>query len=344
MVEAVDVRTSGLGRRQRGGLRPAAATARSGRARRCRSVCWRIAFRRRSRSCAALAELAAPSRVRDAIRLSQSRIASAPEHLSALERRVWERARSRAAPGVGRGAQRPRVSRPCAGWPMRGSRRSRRSRRAMRCTCSSGSAAGAARLRSAERAFSPSRSAMRAPPRAAVAPRELCERTYEHVVAASAARAARGSAGARPGSRGASGSWGVLGERLHGCRRRRTARCRSWMRATLGLARPLVAIGAPVERLLPGGGASARGRAVHSGARRGLQRRRRGRRRRLAEASRSWSINRRSRCSACTIRPAARIIRTRAGARACASASRATLALGGARGAPARPIRTSIPA
>ena len=85
---------------------------------------------------------------------------------------------------------------------------------------------------------------------AAVPPRELCERTYEYVVRRSARALLEAALAHDPGLEAPSGNWGLLGERLLDAAV--AGRPLShWMRATLGLARPVVAIGAPVEAYYP---------------------------------------------------------------------------------------------
>jgi N-methylhydantoinase A/oxoprolinase/acetone carboxylase beta subunit len=86
--------------------------------------------------------------------------------------------------------------------------------------------------------------------RAAASPETICERAYEHVVRESG-RLLLGAALAHdPGIEARGGRWGVLGDRLV----EDTAAGRRFsglMQATLGLARPLIAIGAPVGAYYP---------------------------------------------------------------------------------------------
>jgi N-methylhydantoinase A/oxoprolinase/acetone carboxylase beta subunit len=85
---------------------------------------------------------------------------------------------------------------------------------------------------------------------AAVAPRELCERTYEYVVRRSARALLEAALAHDPGLEAPTGTWGLLGERLLDAAVAGQP-LSHWMRATLGLARPVVAIGAPVEAYYP---------------------------------------------------------------------------------------------
>jgi N-methylhydantoinase A/oxoprolinase/acetone carboxylase beta subunit len=85
---------------------------------------------------------------------------------------------------------------------------------------------------------------------AAVPPRELCERTYELVVRRSARALLEAALAHDPGLETLTGTWGLLGERLLEAAVAGQP-LSQWMRATLGLARPIVAIGAPVEAYYP---------------------------------------------------------------------------------------------
>ncbi len=117
---------------------------------------------------------------------------------------------------------------------------------------------------------------------AAATPRAICERTHEHVVRDTGRALLAAALAQDPGIEAQGGSWGALGDRLiEAIVAGRPLS--SQLRATLGLARPLVAIGAPVGAYYGGGCAASRRRAVDSAARSGLQRRRRGRRRRFAD-------------------------------------------------------------
>jgi N-methylhydantoinase A/oxoprolinase/acetone carboxylase beta subunit len=84
----------------------------------------------------------------------------------------------------------------------------------------------------------------------AVPPRELCERTYELVVRRSARALLEAALAHDPGLETPTGTWGLLGERLLEAAVSGQP-LSHWMRATLGLARPLVAIGAPVTAYYP---------------------------------------------------------------------------------------------
>jgi N-methylhydantoinase A/oxoprolinase/acetone carboxylase beta subunit len=84
---------------------------------------------------------------------------------------------------------------------------------------------------------------------AAITPRELCERTYEYVVRRSARALLEAALAHDPGLE-PTGSWGLLGERLLDAAVAGQP-LSHWMRSTLGLARPVVAIGAPVEAYYP---------------------------------------------------------------------------------------------
>jgi N-methylhydantoinase A/oxoprolinase/acetone carboxylase beta subunit len=85
---------------------------------------------------------------------------------------------------------------------------------------------------------------------AAVPPRELCERTYELVVRRSARALLEAALAHDPGLETPTGAWGLLGERL--VEAAASGRPLShWMQSTLGLARPIVAIGAPVAAYYP---------------------------------------------------------------------------------------------
>jgi N-methylhydantoinase A/oxoprolinase/acetone carboxylase beta subunit len=86
--------------------------------------------------------------------------------------------------------------------------------------------------------------------RAAASPQAICERTYEHVVR-EAGRAVLAAALAHdPGLQARGRGWGELGDRLieETVAGRRFSKL---LQATMGLARPLVAIGAPVGGYYP---------------------------------------------------------------------------------------------
>ena len=86
--------------------------------------------------------------------------------------------------------------------------------------------------------------------RAAVSPQEICERTYEHVVRETGRALLAAALAGDPGLEKHARGWGELGDRLiEDCVAGR--RFSSLMQATLGLARPLIAIGAPVGAYYP---------------------------------------------------------------------------------------------
>jgi N-methylhydantoinase A/oxoprolinase/acetone carboxylase beta subunit len=157
---------------------------------------------------------------------------------------------------------------------------------------------------------------------AAVTPRELCERTYEYVVRRSARALLEAALAHDPGLEAPTGSWGLLGERLLDAAVAGQS-LSHWMRATLGLARPVVAIGAPVEAYYPDvarrlGAPLSIPLSMPRSATRWAQWRAW-----FRKAWRSWSISPPSTCSVCTIRQAARITRTRSRPSITPSASRA---------------------
>ena len=85
---------------------------------------------------------------------------------------------------------------------------------------------------------------------AAVPAKEICERTYEQVVRLSARALLEAALARDPGLEAPAGTWGLLGERLIEAAAAGQP-LSQWMHASLGLARPLVAIGAPVEAYYP---------------------------------------------------------------------------------------------
>lgn len=89
----------------------------------------------------------------------------------------------------------------------------------------------------------------RAAPAAASA-REICERTYEQVVRLSGRALIEAALAHDPGLEAPAGTWGLLGERLIESAVAGQP-LSQWMHASLGLARPLVAIGAPVGAYYP---------------------------------------------------------------------------------------------
>ena len=143
MVEAVDVRTSGLGGDSEVGF-DRGSRLRSARARPCRSACSRTSFPRCSASCAVSPTCSAcPTMPTHFAFRNPER--TAPPHLSALERRVWDSLALEPAEVSHDRAQCTRGSRRCGGLPTPGSRPLRHSRPATPCTCSAASTAGAAR-------------------------------------------------------------------------------------------------------------------------------------------------------------------------------------------------------
>jgi len=84
----------------------------------------------------------------------------------------------------------------------------------------------------------------------AVSPEAICERTYEHVVRETGRVLLAAAIANDPGIEAKGHHWGVLGDRLieETVAGRRFS---SLMQATLGLARPLIAIGAPVGAYYP---------------------------------------------------------------------------------------------
>jgi N-methylhydantoinase A/oxoprolinase/acetone carboxylase beta subunit len=85
---------------------------------------------------------------------------------------------------------------------------------------------------------------------AAVSPQEICERTYEHVVCEIGRVLLAAALAHDPGLRARERGWGELGDRLieETVGGRRFSKL---LQATLGLARPLIAIGAPVGGYYP---------------------------------------------------------------------------------------------
>jgi N-methylhydantoinase A/oxoprolinase/acetone carboxylase beta subunit len=86
--------------------------------------------------------------------------------------------------------------------------------------------------------------------RAAVSPRALCERTYEHVVCETGRVLLAAALAHDPGLQARGRGWGELGDRLM----QDTVAGRPFSKlvnAALGLARPLIAIGAPVGAYYP---------------------------------------------------------------------------------------------
>ena len=180
MVEAVDVRTSGLGgdsevcfdRQLRLRVGPRKAMPLSLMA---HSFPAALALLR------SIAELERLPPYADAICIPQSRSRAARAFLGARAPRVGRAGFGAAAACRASCAAAP-VWRRCVGSPMPGSPPLPHSRRAMPCTCWTGSMVGAARPPSAARAFSPPRNTTRAPRVRRLPPRQISERTVEHVV------------------------------------------------------------------------------------------------------------------------------------------------------------------
>jgi N-methylhydantoinase A/oxoprolinase/acetone carboxylase beta subunit len=86
--------------------------------------------------------------------------------------------------------------------------------------------------------------------RAAASPQEICERIYEHVVRESGRAVLAAVLSSDPGIEAQARGWGVLGDRLieDVIAGRRFSQL---VNATLGLARPLIAIGAPAGAYYP---------------------------------------------------------------------------------------------
>jgi N-methylhydantoinase A/oxoprolinase/acetone carboxylase beta subunit len=85
---------------------------------------------------------------------------------------------------------------------------------------------------------------------AAASPEEICERTYEHVVRESVRALLAAGLAHDPGLEAPARGWGVLGERLVEAAAA-GRRFSNLVQADLGLTRPLVAIGAPVGAYYP---------------------------------------------------------------------------------------------
>jgi N-methylhydantoinase A/oxoprolinase/acetone carboxylase beta subunit len=86
--------------------------------------------------------------------------------------------------------------------------------------------------------------------RAAASPREICERIYEHVVRESGRAVLAAVLSSDPGIEAQAGGWGALGDRLieEVIAGRRFSQL---LNATLDLTRPLIAIGAPAAAYYP---------------------------------------------------------------------------------------------
>lgn len=247
MVEAIDVRTSGLGgdsevyfdRQQRLTVGPRKAMPLSLLAHRFPSVLAQL------RSMAQLERL--PDHATQFALRNPGR--AAPEHLSSIERRVWEKLHLEPQPvsevahsGLGVDALRRladaglatlaaftpsdamHVLDRQAGW------------------CVEAAECGARILATEERN---ARAA-----RAAVSPRVICERTYEHVVCETGRVLLAAALANDPGVQSQARGWGELGTRLieDTVAGRRFSQL---VHATLGLSQPLIAIGAPVGAYYP---------------------------------------------------------------------------------------------
>ena len=235
-------------RRQRSALRPPSCGCASVRARPCRSACWRTAGRPCSRS-------SRNWRCSSAFRRMPAQFAfrnpdrSLPLHLSALERRVWDaldlrRGRcpmSRAAAPASRRcgvSPTPELATLAAFTPSDAMHVLDR----QQGWCREAAECGARILATEERN---ARAA-----RAAVSAQAICERTYEHVVRETG-RVLLAAALARDPKLEARGrGWGALGDRLieEIVAGRRFSQL---LHATLALAQPLIAIGAPVGAYYP---------------------------------------------------------------------------------------------
>jgi N-methylhydantoinase A/oxoprolinase/acetone carboxylase beta subunit len=247
MVEAVDVRTSGLGgdsevyfdRQQRLKVGPRKAMPLSLLAHSFPSVLPRL------RSMAELERL--PEHATQFALRNPGR--SAPEHLSSIERRVWEKlgleprpvseaAHSGSALDALRRLADAGLATLAAFTPSDAmhvlDRQSGWSVEAAEC--------GARILATEERN---ARAA-----RAAVSPRAICERTYEHVVCETGRVLLAAALANDPGIQVQARGWGELGARLieDTVAGRRFSQL---LQATLGLAQPLIAIGAPVGAYYP---------------------------------------------------------------------------------------------
>ena len=172
-----------------------------------------------------------------------------PEHLSALERRVWEAldVEPRPAEGVARSNSGLEALRRLADAGL-ATVASFTPSDAMHVLgrqtgwCLEAAECGARILATEERN---ARAA-----RAAVSPLAICERTYEHVVCETGRALLAAALASDPGLQAQGRGWGELGDRLieDSVAGRRFS---PLMNAALGLARPLIAIGAPVGAYYP---------------------------------------------------------------------------------------------
>ena len=274
MVEAVDVRTSGLGgdsevyldRQHRLRVGPRKAMPLSLLA---HSFPAALALLRSTAELERLPPYATQFAFRNPDR-------APPAHLSALERRVWDalELEPRAAAGIVRSGAGLEALRRLADAGL-ATLASFTPSDAMHVLdrqqgwCVEAAECGARILATEERN---ARAA-----RAAVSPRQICERTYEHVVCETGRVLLAAALANDPGVQSHARGWGELGERLieDSVAGRRFS---GIVNASLGLARPLIAIGAPVGAYYPGGGAAPGCAAFHPDACRGLQCGGRGRR------------------------------------------------------------------
>jgi hypothetical protein len=169
----------------------------------------------------------------------------------------------------------------------------------------------------------------------------FCERTYEHVVRETGRALLEAALAHDPGLEVRDSRWGCSA--IGSSRQRRRAAALELMRATLGLARPLVAIGAPVGAYYPEVARRLGARSAFRSMRRSAMRSARSRAW-SRRPSRSWSISRPSTCFACTIRRAARTIRIRSPRSIMRERVSRELALGAARraGAADPHVETSV--
>jgi N-methylhydantoinase A/oxoprolinase/acetone carboxylase beta subunit len=247
MVEAVDVRTSGLGgdsevyfdrhRRLRIGPRKAMP------------LC--LLAHRFPETLAALRSLAELERPPEhpAQFAFRNPDRAPPAHLSALERRVWEALalEPRAVAAIVRndsgldalrrladaGLATLAALTPSDALHVLGRQHE---------WCREAAESGARVLATAERNASAAR--------AAVSPETLCERIHEHIVAESGRLVLAAALAHDPGIEAREGRWGILGDRLIAdvaAGRRFSA----LLETSLGLAQPLIAIGAPVGAYYP---------------------------------------------------------------------------------------------
>ena len=247
MVEAVDVRTSGLGgdsevyldRQHRLRVGPRKAMPLSLLA---HSFPAALALLRSTAELERLPPYATQFAFRNPDR-------APPAHLSALERRVWDalELEPRAAAGIVRSGAGLEALRRLADAGL-ATLASFTPSDAMHVLdrqqgwCVEAAECGARILATEERN---ARAA-----RAAVSPRQICERTYEHVVCETGRVLLAAALANDPGVQSQARGWGELGERLieDSVAGRRFS---GIVNASLGLARPLIAIGAPVGAYYP---------------------------------------------------------------------------------------------